>query len=224
MTAGSNVYLLPQSNYLRSMHTIIRDRQGSRADFVACSHRIIQLLLEASVELLPFDKRDVTTPVGETYLGLSLAARLCAVSVIRAGESMETEVRDLLPGVRIGKILIQRDKATKLPTLYYSHLPDDIAERHVLLLEPMLATGGSALAALGVLLAAGVAEDNIIFVNFLAAPEGIEVVSQAHPGVRIVTSSIEDRLNDNAYMVPGIGDFGDRYFGTVDFGASGVTA
>jgi uracil phosphoribosyltransferase len=220
MTAGSNnVYLLPQTNYLQAMHTVIRDRQVPRADFVSCSHRIIRLLLQASMELLPFDKREVTTPVGETYTGLTLAAKLCAVSVIRAGESMEAEVRDLIPGVRIGKILIQRDKKTKLPTLYYSQLPDDIAERHVLLLEPMLATGGSALAALGVLLAAGVAEQNIIFVNFLAAPEGIDVVSRAHPRVRIVTSSIENRLNENAFMVPGIGDFGDRYFGTVDSGA-----
>ena len=223
MTAGSNVYLLPQTNYLQAMHTVIRDRHVSRADFVSCSHRVIRLLLEASMDLLPFDKREVTTPVGETYAGLSLAVKLCAVSVIRAGESMEAEVRDLVPGVRIGKILIQRDKKTKLPTLYYSQLPDDIAQRHVLLLEPMLATGGSALAALGVLLAAGVAEQNIIFVNFLAAPEGIDVVSRAHPRVRIVTSSIENRLNENAYMVPGIGDFGDRYFGTVDSGASRAT-
>lgn len=161
----------------------------------------------------------MTTPVGETYHGLKFATKVCAVPVIRAGESMEAELREIHPGIRIGKILIQRDKQTKLPHLYYSHLPADIAERHVLLLEPMLATGGSAKAAIGVLLRAGVREDRIVLVDFLAAPEGIRAVHEAHPDVTIVTSSIEERLNGHAFMIPGIGDFGDRYFGTADAGA-----
>ncbi|MGC5364283.1 uracil phosphoribosyltransferase [Streptomyces sp. DT24] len=216
MTVGHNVHLLPQTNQLRAMHTIIRDREAPRADFVFYSRRIMRLLLEAGLDLLPFDKHEVTTPVGETYDGLTFATKLCAVPVIRAGESMEAELRDIHPGIRIGKILIQRDKKTKLPHLYYSHLPDDIAERHVLLLEPMLATGGSALTAIGVLLDAGVREENIVFVNFLTAPEGIHTVCRKHPRVKIVTSAIEDRLNENAFMVPGIGDFGDRFFGTTD--------
>ncbi|GAA3747358.1 uracil phosphoribosyltransferase [Salinactinospora qingdaonensis] len=220
MTIGSNVHLLPQTNQLRAMHTIIRDKNATREDFVFYSRRIIRLLLEAAIDLLPFDKHEVTTPVGETYQGTKLAAELCAVPVIRAGESMEAEMWQLHPGLHVGKILIQRDKKTKLPRLYYSHLPDDIDQRHVLLLEPMLATGGSAMAAIRVLLDAGVPEDQIIFVNFLASPEGCEAVGDAYPGVRIVTSAIEERLNDNAFMVPGIGDFGDRYFGTRDSGAT----
>lgn len=214
-----NVHLLPQTNQLRAMHTVIRDRSASSQDFVFYSRRIIRLLLEAALDVLPFEKREVTTPVGEVYHGLGFTSKLCAVPVIRAGESMEAEVREVLPGLRIGKILIQRDKVTKLPQLFYSHLPQDIADRHVLLLEPMLATGGSALTAIRVLLEAGVREENIVFVNFLAAPEGIEAVTRAHPAVKIVTTSIEERLNEHAYMVPGIGDFGDRYFGTVDAGA-----
>jgi uracil phosphoribosyltransferase len=172
------------------------------------------------MDLLPFDKHEVTTPTGEFYHGLRFASKLCAVPVIRAGESMEAELLEMLRDVRIGKILIQRDKETKLPRLYYSNLPDDIAERHVLLLEPMLATGGSALAAIKVLLDAGVAEDNIVFVNFLTSPVGLNTVCEAHPNLKIVTSSIEERLNEKAFMVPGIGDFGDRYFGTVDSGAA----
>lgn len=216
MATGQNVHVLPQTNQLRAMHTIIRDRNASRADFVFYSRRIIRLLLESGLDLLPFDKQEITTPVGETYHGLRFASKLCAVPVIRAGESMEAELRDVHPGIRIGKILIQRDKKTKLPHLYYSHLPDDIADRQVLLLEPMLATGGSALTAIGVLLDAGVREENIIFVNFLAAPEGIHTVCGKHPKIKIVTSAIEDRLNENAFMVPGIGDFGDRFFGTTN--------
>lgn len=219
MTINGNVQLLPQSNQLRAMHTVIRDRHASRHDFVHYSRRIMRLLLEAGMDLLPFDEHQVVTPVGEHYSGLQFAPNLCAVPVIRAGESMEAELREMHPDIRIGKILIQRDTQTKRPRLYYSKLPDDIAERHVLLLEPMLATGGSTLAAVQILLEAGVGEGNIVLVNFLASPEGLANVCGEHPELRIVTSSIEDRLNENAYMVPGIGDFGDRYFGTTDSGA-----
>ncbi|MEO3977570.1 uracil phosphoribosyltransferase [Streptomyces sp. CAU 1734] len=216
MVTGPTVHPLPQTNQLRAMHTIIRDRDASRADFVRYSRRIIRLLLESALDQLPFDKHQVTTPVGATYDGLGFTGDLCAVSVIRAGDAMLDEARDLIPGLRIGKILIQRDKTTKLPHLYYQNLPDDIAGRHVLLTEPMLATGGSAKAAIRVLLDAGVREKNIVFVNFLASPEGIETLHAAHPAVTVVTSSIEERLNENAFMIPGIGDFGDRFFGTTD--------
>jgi uracil phosphoribosyltransferase len=127
---------------------------------------------------------------------------------------MESELRVMWPGIRMGKILIQRDKVTKLPRLYYSALPEDIGRRHVLLLDPMLATGGTARAAIEVLTDHGVPEENIVFVNVLSAPEGIRAVREHHPAVRMVTSAIEERLNENAYMQPGIGDFGDRYYGT----------
>lgn len=211
-----NVYVLPQTRQLRALHTIVRDRNARLEDFIFYSRRIIRLLLEAGLDRLPFGECDVTTPVGATYHGLAFAAKLCAVPVIRAGESMEAELREIIPGIRIGKILIQRDKRTKLPHLYYSNLPGDIARRHVLLLEPMLATGGSARAAIDVLLKAGVQEENIVLIDFLAAPEGIRAVHGAYPQVQIVTSSIEEHLNENAFMIPGIGDFGDRYFGTTD--------
>ncbi|MFG2296227.1 uracil phosphoribosyltransferase [Streptomyces sp. NPDC048603] len=216
MATGHHVHQLPQTDQLRAMHTIIRDRTASREDFVFYSRRIIRLLLESALDLLPFEKQEVTTPVGETYHGLKFAGNLCAVPVIRAGDSMVDELRAIVPGIRIGKVLIQRNKTTKLPHLYYQNLPADIADRHVLLLEPMLATGGSANAAIGVLLDAGVLEENIVFVNFLAAPEGIGAVHREHPQVKIVTTSVEERLNENAFMIPGIGDFGDRFFGTTD--------
>ncbi|MDQ0939045.1 uracil phosphoribosyltransferase [Streptomyces sp. V1I1] len=180
------------------------------------SERIIRMLIEAGLNLLPLEKCEVTTPVGETYEGLRLPSRICGVSVVRAGESMEGPLRAICPSIRIGKILMQRDKKTKLPHLYYTSLPSDIAESHVLLLEPMLATGGTAVATIQLLLDKGVAEENIVFVNLITVPEGINAVCRRYPKVRIVTftSSIEERLNENAYMVPGIGDFGDRFFGT----------
>lgn len=213
-TVRDAVHLLPQTKQLRALHTVIRDRHAGRADFVEHASRIIRQLVEAGLELLPFEPYDVQTPVGRTYHGLRATTQLCGVSVARAGESMEAELRAVLPAVRIGKILIQRDTVTKLPHLYYSKLPTDIARRHVLLLDPMLATGGTALAAIDVLLGEGVPAEHIVFVNLLSAPEGIAAVRERFPRVRMVTSSIEERLNENAYMLPGIGDFGDRYFGT----------
>lgn len=209
-----NLHILPQTKQLRALHTIIRDRNATRQDFVFYSGRVMRLLIECALDQLPYQPCDVQTPVGETYRGLRLASPVCGVSIIRAGDSMEGELRVAWPSIRIGKILIQRDKATKLPHLYYSALPDDIAERHVLMLDPMLATGGTALKAIQVLLDHGVAENHIIFVNLIAAPEGIAVVRRRHPELPIVTSAVEQRLNQDAYMIPGIGDFGDRYFGT----------
>jgi uracil phosphoribosyltransferase len=171
-------------------------------------------LLETGLDLLPFERCEVETPVRKKYDGLRFASQICGVAIARAGESMEAELRTVCRSVRIGKILIQRDKVTKKPLLYYSALPEDIARRHVLLLDPMLATGGTALAAIQVLLDKGVAEDRIIFINLITVPEGITAVCRRFPAVKIVTSAIDEQLNENAYMLPGIGDFGDRFFGT----------
>lgn len=211
---GRQVHLLPQTNQLRALHTIIRDRHVRRGDFVFYATRIIRLLIETGLDLLPFEAHDVETPVGRTYHGLRFASAICGVSVVRAGESMEAELRAICPSIRIGKILIQRDTTTKQPHLYYTKLPQDIGHRHVLLLDPMLATGGTALAAIQVLLDRGVPEASIVFIAFLAAPAGIAAVTARYPRIRIVTSAIEERLNEHAYMLPGIGDFGDRFFGT----------
>ncbi|MEU6863831.1 uracil phosphoribosyltransferase [Streptomyces sp. NPDC046876] len=207
-------HLLPQTNRLRAQHSIIRDHRARREEFVPAAHRIIRGLLDAALDQIPYEPRDVRTPVGRIYHGLAPATPVYGVSIARAGDSMESELRAMAPETRLGKILIQRDKVTKLPHLHYAALPAGIDRGHVLLLDPMLATGGTALAAIGVLLDHGVPEEHVVFVNLLSAPEGIKAVHDRHPAVRIVTSSIEERLNENAFMLPGIGDFGDRYFGT----------
>lgn len=218
-SSSSSVIELPQTNRLQYLHAKMRDKTASKSQFIYYADQVFRLLIEQSLELLPFSNMNVTTPVGATYRGKKLTNPLCAVSIVRAGESMESELRHIDLKIPIGKILIQRDTVTKLPKLYYSKLPDNIAECKVLMLEPMLATGGSAFCAIKVLLEAGVTQENITFVNLLCSPEGVEKVTSHFPKIQIVTSSIEECLNEHAFMIPGVGDFGDRYFGTTDLGA-----
>ncbi|MBC7631519.1 uracil phosphoribosyltransferase [Aeromicrobium sp.] len=211
---SQKLHVLPATPALLAAHTLIRDRDASREVFTTQSRRVFRMLLETAVGLLPSEPKEVLTPAGHVFTGLVLTENVCAVSVVRAGESLESELWAVVPGVRVGKILIQRDKSTAQPRLYYSHLPPNMEHQHVLLLEPMLATGGSLLAALDVLASAGTPSSRVIAVNLLSSPPGLARVMEEHPDLTVVTSSVEQELDDNAFMVPGIGDFGDRYFGT----------
>jgi len=125
---------------------------------------------------------------------------------------MEQGLRDCCRSVRIGKILIQRDEETSQPKLFYDKLPEDIADRWVLLLDPMLATGGSALMAVEVLKSRGVPEEHILFLNLIASPEGAKRFAEQVPKVRVVTAFVDQGLDEKNYIVPGLGDFGDRFY------------
>eukprot|EP00922_Rhytidocystis_sp_ex-Travisia-forbesii_P004891 GHVS01007161.1.p1 GENE.GHVS01007161.1~~GHVS01007161.1.p1 ORF type:complete len:251 (+),score=33.70 GHVS01007161.1:122-874(+) len=206
---------IPQTSQLRAMMTIIRDKNTQKEEFVFYADRVIRLLIEESLNELPFMRRSVLTPLEVEYKGVGFSHKICGVSIVRAGESMESGLRAVCRGCRIGKILIQRDEETAEPVLYYKKLPEDIAERSVLLLDPILATGGSVCRAIRLLLQEGVKEEAIIFVNLVAAPEGIARLHDNYPNIKVVTAAVDDHLNERAYVVPGIGDFGDRYFGTV---------
>jgi len=208
------LHVLKMTNQIKGLHSIIRNRDTSRADFIFYSDRLLRLVIEEGLGYLPFGERSVITPTGEEYKGVEFTTKVCGVSIVRAGESMETALRSVCRDIRIGKILIQRNEETAEPQLYYSKLPKDISERHVLLLDPMLASGGSAIKAIEVLIEHGVIEENIIFVNLIAAPEGVEAMRRRYPEVIIVTTEIDERLNEKKFILPGIGDFGDRYFGT----------
>jgi uracil phosphoribosyltransferase len=163
---------------------------------------------------LPFDEKIVTTPTGCEFKGVRWTAKLAGVSILRSGESMETSLRDVCKDVRIGKILIQRNEHDAKANLMYHKLPVDISERYVLLLDPMLATGGSAVCAIKLLIEEyKVPENHIIFCNLLAAPEGLQKLTNQYPKVTVVTTQIDDKLNEHNYIAPGLGDFGDRYFG-----------
>jgi uracil phosphoribosyltransferase len=175
---------------------MIRDKNTERGDFIFYSNRIIRLLVEEGLNHLPVVAHTVTTPVGKDYSGVKFQGKICGVSIMRAGESMEQGLRDCCRSVRIGKILIQRDEDTCQPKLFYDKLPTDIADRWVLLLDPMFATGGSAMMAIDVLKSKGVPEDQILFLNIIASPEGVGNFSKKFPKVRVVTSFIDQGLNE----------------------------
>lgn len=172
-TVHENISVLKQTQQLIALLTTIRDKTTGRGDFIFYSDRVIRLLVEEGLNYLPVVDQVVATPTGNDYRGVTFHGKICGVSIMRAGESMEQGLRDCCRSIRIGKILIQRDEETAKAKLYYSKLPDDIAERWVFLLDPMLATGGSAIKAVEVLLDRGVPEEHIIFLNLISAPEGI---------------------------------------------------
>jgi uracil phosphoribosyltransferase len=220
-TLPANVTVIrPECQQLQALFTQIRDRETHRTKFVEYSNRIIRMLIEAVLsKQLTYTKKTITTATGVEYEGLEWDGKVCGVSIMRAGESMELVLREMCPGARIGKILIQRNEASedKAPDSQYSYakLPDDIATRKVLLLDPMLATGGSAKAALATLIGKyKIPEEQITFVNLVSCPEGLAALAEAYPKVNVFTACVDSHLNEDKYIVPGLGDFGDRYFGT----------
>jgi len=207
-----SVFTLPHTTQLEALYTIIRDEKTSRGDFIFYSDRIIRLLVEEGLNHLPTFKKTVQTPTGATYEGVGFQGKICGVSILRAGEAMEAGLREVCRSVRIGKILIQRDEETAQAKLFYSKLPEDIKNRYVLLLDPMLATGGSAMKAVEVIMEQGVPEERIIFINLISAPEGLKTFCTKYPKLRVITGWIDERLNEKSYIIPGLGDFGERRY------------
>ncbi|CAL0321659.1 unnamed protein product [Lupinus luteus] len=210
-----NIVVMLSTFQIKGMHTLIRDVRTTKHDFVFYSDRLIRLVVEHGLGHLPFTEKQVKTPTGSVYPGVIFCSRLCGVSVIRSGESMENALRACCKGIKIGKILIH-GQGTNGRQLIYEKLPKDIASRHVLLLDPVLATGNSAVKAISLLVKKGVPESNIIFLNLIAAPQGIHAVCKRFPMLKLVTSEIDASLNQNSRVIPGLGEFGDRYFATDD--------
>jgi len=174
--------------------------------------------VEEGLNHLPVVEQSVTTPVGRAYLGVKFEGKICGVSIMRAGEAMEQGLRDCCRSVRIGKILIQRDEETCMPKLFYDKLPADIADRWVLLLDPMFATGefqalsnphnhadfvsgGSATLAVEVLKERGVPEHRILFLNLIASPSGVAEFAERFPKLRVVTAFVDQGLDDKKYYI-----------------------
>lgn len=180
---------------------------------------MMRILGEEALARLPtVIEGTVITPCGEAPgLVETAGPPVCVVSIVRSGDILQEAVRTLQPGVSVGKILIQRDESLpdKPAVLYYKKLPKNITESFVMLVDPMLATAGSALRAIKVLQDSGVSTDKILFLNLVCAPEGLKAMAEAYPEIKIITGAVDGFLNEDKYIVPGLGDYGDRYYGTV---------
>lgn len=197
------------------MHTIIRNKETSRDEFIFYSKRLMRLLIEHALSFLPLESVSVETPQGGFYEGKRLGGkRITGVSILRAGETMEQALRAVCKDIRLGKILIQTNHDTGEPELHYLRLPRDISEDYVILMDSTVSTGAAALMAIRVLLDHDVPEEQIFLLSLLMAEMGVHSVAYAFPRVRIITTAVDKEVNESFHIVPGIGNFGDRYFGT----------
>jgi len=196
----------------------LRDKNTGCKEFNIYGDRLMRILAEETLARLPSVKNGVVdTPCGKVEGLVEVEdKKLCIVSIPRSGDILQEAVRQITPGVGIGKILIQREEksADKNPVLYYQKLPKPIAECFCILVDPMLATAGSAKRAIAVLIDAGVPEANIMFINLICCPEGLRNLYNEYPNIKVVTCCIDEYLNEHKFIVPGLGDYGDRYYGT----------
>jgi uracil phosphoribosyltransferase len=190
----------------------LRDKATPPDQFRRVATRISVLLAAEALRDVPTSTSTVETPVGPAE-ARRVAADVVVVPVLRAGLGMLDAVLDLVPSARVGYIGLQRDESTAIASQYYSKLPRGLSSSYVLMIDPMLATGGSASAALELLRQSGAARVRIVCI--VAAPEGVAVVEKEHPDVSIYTPVVDSHLNAHKYIVPGLGDFGDRLYGTV---------
>lgn len=192
--------------------TLMRKSDTSTAVFRQLLREISQLLAYEVTRELPMTTRPIETPMEAMDAPVLDGKKLALVSILRAGNGLLDGILELIPSARVGFVGLYRDEETLKPVEYYFKVPTELSERLVIAVDPMLATGNSSAAAIDKLKAAGA--KNIRFLCLLAAPEGIARMKEAHPDVPIVTAAIDDRLNENGYIVPGLGDAGDRMFGT----------
>ncbi|MGB1265747.1 MAG: uracil phosphoribosyltransferase [Nereida ignava] len=192
--------------------SIMRDKETSTGQFRQLLREISQFLAYEITRELPLENQAIETPMGPMDAPMLRGKKLALISILRAGNGLLDGVLELVPSARVGFVGLYRDEQTLEPVEYYFKVPDALEERLVIAVDPMLATGNSSVAAIDRLKEAGAT--NIRFMCLLAAPEGIARMRQAHPDVHIVTASVDEKLNEQGYIVPGLGDAGDRMFGT----------
>ena len=205
----ANVYVFDHP-LIQHKTAIIRDKDTGVKDFRQLTREISTLMGYEVTRDLPLQDVEIETPLAKTTVKMLRDNSLALVPILRAGLGMVDGFLDLVPTARVGFVGLYRDPETHEPVEYYCKLPDDLDQRQVLVLDPMLATGGSAAAAIDFVKKRG--GKRIAFVCLIAAPEGIEVLSNAHPDVNIYIAAKDSHLNDHAYIVPGLGDAGDRLY------------
>ena len=192
--------------------SLLRDRNTGTKEFRDLVSEIAMLLCYEATRDLPTEEVEVETPVALARTKVLAGRKLALVPILRAGLGMVDGMLSLIPAAKVGHIGMYRNEETLQPVEYYCKLPNDINEREVFVLDPMLATGGSASDAIGQIKARGA--KHIKFIGLIAAPEGLKALHEAHPDVDIYVAALAERLNENGYIIPGLGDAGDRIFGT----------
>lgn len=191
----------------------MRDRETSTRSFRELLREITLLMGYEITRNLPLTTTRIETPLQSMEAPVIAGKKLVLVPVLRAGIGMSDGLLELIPSARVGHIGVYRDPATHMPVEYLVRLPD-LADRSFIVCDPMLATGNSAVHAVEALKKRGVGDDQIMFLALVAAPEGVETFQRAHPNVKLYVAALDSHLNDHAYIVPGLGDAGDRLFGT----------
>ena len=191
---------------------ILRNKNTSVKEFRELVGEIAGLMCYEATRNLPTEEVEVETPLMTAKCRVLAGKKLAIVPILRAGLGMVDNMVALIPSAKVGHIGLYRDPETHLPVEYYCKLPEDIENRRVFVVDPMLATGGSAVAAITFLKQHGC--KNIIMMNIIGCPEGVKAVQEAHPDVEVYLAAMDERLNEHAYILPGLGDAGDRIFGT----------
>ena len=192
--------------------TILRQTTTTNKEFRELVEEITMLMCYEALRDLPLEEVEIETPLTKTKQKMLKGKKMAIVPILRAGLGMVEGMLTLIPSAKVGHIGMYRDEETMIPHEYYCKLPKDISERLIVVVDPMLATGGSAIDAIGQIKSYG--GKQIKFLCLIAAPEGIEALSKAHPDVEIYCANVDECLNDRCYILPGLGDAGDRIFGT----------
>ena len=207
----SNVYVLDHP-LIQHKLAILRNKTTPVKEFRELISEISGLMCYEATRNLPLQEVQVETPLCTATCRVLAGKKMAIVPILRAGLGMVDKMVDLIPSAKIGHIGLYRDPETHMPVEYYCKLPEDIENRQVFVVDPMLATGGSAVAAIDFLKKRGC--KNIIMMNIIGCPEGVKTVQDAHPDVDLYLAALDERLNEHAYIIPGLGDAGDRIFGT----------
>ena len=194
--------------------SILRRTDTSTKAFRELVNEIAMLMGYEVLRDLPLEDVEIETPITKTVQKQLAGKKLAIVPILRAGIGMVDGLLSLVPAAKVGHIGMYRDEETLKPHEYFVKLPSDVSERQLFVVDPMLATGGSAVDAIGALKKRGCEEKNIKFACLVAAPEGVKAIQAAYPDVDIYTAALDERLNEQGYIVPGLGDAGDRLFGT----------